>query len=238
MILILCSREPLIFKSVVLGNPVNHFPTYQPSEERVAEIAKAFSEENNPLGVHYDASKEIRAKGAGFYQFSADEETRKAQMQELNALREETAKTRQELGAEDIKPGDVEGMRDGEAPGTTGSTKSRAMEKRKRELEERRNMIEAKRKKLKLQDGAASRVNANTASEAPSLSTHSGAQPKAKKSDVSQPTVSSDPFAALESQSLSSSIKGKKKAVSATEADTFLADLEQEFFESRINKRS
>ena len=126
----------------------------------MSEIAKAFAEENNPLGVHYDASREIRAKGAGFYQFSADEETRKAQMQELNALREETAKTRQELGAEDIRPGDIEGMRDGEALGTTGATKSRAMEKRKRELEERRNMIEAKRKKI--HDGAASRVNANT----------------------------------------------------------------------------
>ena len=205
------------------------------------EIAKAFAEENNPLGVHYDASREIRAKGAGFYQFSADEETRKTQMQELNALREETAKTRQELGAEDIKPGDIEGMRDGGAPGTTGATKSRAMEKRKRELEERRNMIEAKRKKLKLHDGAASRVDANVTSEAPSLSTHSGAQPMEAKSEVAQPTIPSDPFAALESQALSSSIKGKKKAVSATattEADTFLADLEQEFLGSRIKKHS
>ena len=231
-------RELLIFNSILLGNPVNHFPTYQPSEERVNEIAKAFAEENNPLGVHYDASREIRAKGAGFYQFSAEEETRKTQMQELNALREETAKTRQELGAEDIKPGDIEGMRDGEAPGTTGVTKSRAMEKRKRELEERRNMIEAKRKKL--HDGGASRVNANAASEAPSSSTHSGAHPmEAKKSDVAQPAISSDPFAALESQTGSSSIKGKKKAVPAkTETDTFLADLEQEFLGSRIKKHS
>jgi hypothetical protein len=230
-------RELLVLNSVLLGNPVNHFPTYQPSEERVSEIEKAFAEENNPLGVHYDASNEIRAKGAGFYQFSADEETRKVQMQELNALREDTAKTRQELGAEDIKPGDVEGMRDGEAPGTAGATKSRAMEKRKRELEERRNMIEAKRKKL--HDGAASRVNANMASEAPSLSTHSGAQPEVKKLDVAQPTIYSDPFAALESQAFSSSIKGKKKAVPATastEADSFLAVLEQEFLSSRVKK--
>ena len=233
-------RELLIFNAVLLGNPVNHFPTYQPSEERVSEIAKAFAEENNPLEVHYDASKEIRAKGAGFYQFSADEETRKAQMQELDALREETAKTRQELGAEDIKPGDIEGMRDGEAPGTAGVTKSRAMEKRKRELEERRNMIEAKRKKRKLHNGAASSVNPNTTPDAPPLSTHSGAQPmEVKKSDVAHPTVSSDPFAAFESQALSSSIKGKKKAVPATsEADTFLADLEQEFLGSRIKKHS
>lgn len=194
----------------------------------MAEIAQAFSEENNPLGVHYDASKEIRAKGAGFYQFSADEETRKAQMEELTASREETAKMRQELGAEDIKPGEVEGMRDGEA----GTTKSRAMEKRKRELEERRNMIEARRKKLKLHDGAASKVNVNTASETPSLF----AQPVEKESDAAHSTKSGDPFAALES---SSSVKGKKKAVPATtEADTFLAELEQKFFESRAKKHS
>ena len=207
----------------------------------MSEIEKAFAEENNPLGVHYDASREIRAKGAGFYQFSADEETRKAQMQELSALREETAKTRQELGAEDIKPGDIEGMRDGEAAGTTGATKSRAMEKRKRELEERRNMIEAKRKKLnlKLHDGATSKVDGNVASD--SLSTHSGAQPMEVKSDVAQPTISSDPFAALESQALLSSIKGKKKAVSTTattEVNTFLGDLEREFLGSRIKKHS
>ena len=206
----------------------------------MAEITKAFSEENNPLGVHYDASREIRAKGAGFYQFSADEETRKAQMEELKASREETAKTRQELGAEDIKPGEVEGMRDGEAPGTIGTTKSRAMEKRKRELEERRNMVEAKRKKLKLHGDAVSRVDTNTASEAPSSSTHSGIQPmEIKGSDAPKPTMPSDPFAALESQTLSSSVKGKKKPVPATtEVDTFLADLEQEFLESRVKKHS
>ena len=204
----------------------------------MAEIAKAFAEENNPLGVHYDASKEVRAKGAGFYQFSADEETRKAQMEELKASREETAKTRQELGAEDIKPGEVEGMRDGEALGTVGTVKSRAMEKRKRELEERRKMIDAKRKKPKLEDDAASRIKAVTASELPSVFAHSDSQlTKVMESDTAQLTMSNDPFAALESQSLSSGVKGKKKAVPVkTEADAFLADLEQEFLESRVKK--
>ena len=205
----------------------------------MAEIAKAFAEENNPLGVHYDASKEIRAKGAGFYQFSADEETRRAQMEELKSSREETSKIRQELGAEDIKAGEVEGMRDGEGPGT-GSVKSRAMEKRKRELEERRKMVESKRKKPKLDDDMGSRVNGDAASDTPPLSAHSGAQSiEVKKSDVAQPAISSDPFAALESQTLSSSVKGKKKAEPAiTEADTFLADLEQEFLGSRLKKHS
>ena len=77
-------------------NPVDHYPTYQPSEERVAEIEASLAEENNPLNIHYDASQEVRAKGAGFYQFSGDEETRRRQMEELKRAREETEKTREE----------------------------------------------------------------------------------------------------------------------------------------------
>ncbi|KIM39765.1 hypothetical protein M413DRAFT_74026 [Hebeloma cylindrosporum] len=132
-------------EDIIIRNPVNHFPIYQPSEERIAEIAKAHAEENNPLGVHYDASHEIRAKGAGFYQFSTDEETRAAQMAELKASREETTRIRQESGAADVKPGEVEGMREGDSG--TLIVRSRAMEKRKREIEERRQMLEPKKKK-------------------------------------------------------------------------------------------
>ena len=86
--------------------------------------------------MHYDASREVRAKGAGFYQFSGDEETRKAQMAELKASRDETTKTRQGLGAEDIMPRQEEWM-------TTDSAESQAMEKRKREIEDRRQVVEA-----------------------------------------------------------------------------------------------
>jgi hypothetical protein len=126
-----------------IGNPVNHFPIYQPTAEREAEIAAAFSEEANPLGHHYDGTNEVRAKAAGFYQFSGDEETRRQQMDELQSAREETLKTRQETGAVDVTPGQDEGMQD---DGT--ALKSRAMEKRKRQLEERRRQVEAKRRKL------------------------------------------------------------------------------------------
>ncbi|KAJ2957064.1 hypothetical protein NQZ79_g7166 [Umbelopsis isabellina] len=42
----------------------------------------------------YDANQEIRAKGVGFYAFSKDEDERKAQMEELNQLREQTEKAR------------------------------------------------------------------------------------------------------------------------------------------------
>ena len=77
----------------------------------MSKIAKAFAEENNPLGVHYDVSKEIRAKGAGFYQFSADEETRKAESARIKSPTRGNCQDK-ELGA--IRPGDTEGMRDGE----------------------------------------------------------------------------------------------------------------------------
>ncbi|KAJ3505603.1 hypothetical protein NLJ89_g7328 [Agrocybe chaxingu] len=133
----------------LIRNPVNHFPTYQPSEDRIAEIEKAYAEENNPLNVHYDASREVRAKGAAFYQFSGDEETRRQQMEEMKASREETERMRRDLGSEDVKPGEVEGMQDDSGNAGEGVARSRAMEKRKREIEERRKILDAKRRKLK-----------------------------------------------------------------------------------------
>ncbi|KAG2178379.1 hypothetical protein INT44_001531 [Umbelopsis vinacea] len=42
----------------------------------------------------YDAEREIRTKGVGFYTFSKDEEERKAQMEELKRLREQTETAR------------------------------------------------------------------------------------------------------------------------------------------------
>jgi len=61
-------------------------------------------------------------------------------MEELRNAREETGKTRAELGAVDLRPGEVEGMN-----AETG--KSAALEKRKRDLEERRKLVDAKRRK-------------------------------------------------------------------------------------------
>lgn len=207
----------------VIYNPVNHFPVYEPSAERLAAIEAEFSEENNPLNVHYDASREVRAKGAGFYQFSGDEETRRQQMEELKRAREETEKTRENLGAADLRPGEVEGMH-APAEGTGGgAAKSRAMEKRKRELEERRKLLDAKRRKVA---GSGSAVSSSQAS--------GSVEEKAKAQAASPDTVASsgapDPFAVLELQA--SDKKGKRKQESKPEpvdpADAFLAQLERE----------
>ncbi|KAF9048717.1 hypothetical protein BJ165DRAFT_1342748 [Panaeolus papilionaceus] len=227
------STEPLT-DSHLIGNPVNHFPVYQPSEERLASIAKAEAESFKPLNVHYDASKEVRSKGAGFYQFSGDEETRRAQMEEMKAAREETARTRQEIGAEDVKPGDVEGMREG---GSSSSTaQSKAAEKRKREIEERRKMIEAKRRKLDPNFKEAP-GNQGTATSAPSPANGSGADSRGPPEKVSNPKPTIvDPFAALDTQQVS--VGGQKQTKpKALEADSFLAELERDFIGTQTKPR-
>ncbi|EIN03747.1 hypothetical protein PUNSTDRAFT_109149 [Punctularia strigosozonata HHB-11173 SS5] len=194
----------------VLYNPTHHFPVYQPDPDRVAAIEKELAEANAPLNVHYDAAREVRAKGAGFYQFSADEETRRRQMEELKQTRLETERARREAGAVDLKPGETEGLRDEEGEGE-GLKRSRAMEKRKRELEERRRLLDAKRRKVKSGPAVGDEpVMASMPSES------STQQPVA----LAQAQI--DPFAALEAQVSST----QPRPVSA--ADDFLAQLERD----------
>jgi hypothetical protein len=176
------------------GNPVNFFPVYEPTSDRVAAIQAAAADENNPLNQHYDASREVRAKGAGFYQFSADEETRKMEMEGLRQARQETEKTRQELGAIDLKAGELEGMQ--EAP---SALRSRALEKRRRELEERRKAVEAKRRKLQFGDNpsAAAATQSPAPPGAPSETATLVPTHAAPKVDVS-PSAADNFLAALE----------------------------------------
>jgi Domain of unknown function (DUF4078) len=185
------------------GNPVNFFPVYEPSSDRVAAIQAAAAEENNPLNIHYDASGEVRAKGAGFYQFSADEETRKKQMEELRQVRNETEMTRQELGAVDLKAGEAEGMQD--AP---NALRNRAVEKRKRELEERRKLVEAKRRKL-LPNG-----NNYPAAAAAAAAT----QPPASSAPSSEPIVAAP----------TKTTAAPNPNAASSAADNFLAALERD----------
>lgn len=192
---------------------MNHFPVYEPTEERIAAVEQEYSEANNPLGVHYDATQEVRAKGAGFYRFSGDEETRRQQMEELKSARVETEKTRQETGAMDVRPGEAEGMQDDAA-----TIKTRAMEKRKRELEDRRRAVDAKRRKVKGADVAASAVHAPDGGVSAPFS--AAAPPP-------------DPFAALERQASKPKGKGKAKETDTNDADAFLAQLERDMLASK-----
>ncbi|KAK4048992.1 Protein-lysine N-methyltransferase efm4 [Microbotryomycetes sp. JL221] len=73
-----------------------YFPVYQPDPEVLA-ARKAAMEESAPLVQHYDASKEVRARGAGFMSFSKDEQVRQQQMEALQRERVETIRKRQEI---------------------------------------------------------------------------------------------------------------------------------------------
>jgi len=121
---------------VLRGRNISNFPVYEPSAERVAKIMKDAIED--PLETHYDATNENRAKGAAFYQFSADEETRRRQMDELLNLRDETVQKRETAGVEEGPQEEKE---------SEEKVLSKASTKRKRDLEERRALLDAKRRK-------------------------------------------------------------------------------------------
>ncbi|KAK6543934.1 hypothetical protein TWF694_000652 [Orbilia ellipsospora] len=56
---------------------------------------KQMEEEDRELqDAHYDATKEVRTKGVGFYQFSQDSEARKKEMEALISERDKTEKER------------------------------------------------------------------------------------------------------------------------------------------------
>lgn len=116
------TARPNMPTNVIYGDTVqvNAFNPDEPIAQKMEELAaKRDKELTPPPDEHFDARKEIRSKGVGFFQFSADEEERKRQMVELEAERAETEKMR------------------GEAKGRK--------EARKKELEERRRALAEKR---------------------------------------------------------------------------------------------
>ena len=59
--------------------------------EAMAELARKRDRSlTPPEETHYDASKEVRSKGVGFYQFSREEGRRKEEMKNLGGMRKET----------------------------------------------------------------------------------------------------------------------------------------------------
>jgi len=134
--------------------------------------------------MHYDASRELRANGAGYYQFTADAE----RMAVLLGSRKETAlKTRQDPGAEDLTPGQEEGM-------TADDVEIRVPGKRKRRTEGRQQMVGAKRQKLqRLREAYESRQSHSTSN------TNALAELETLTAASAPWTV--EPFAALETLS-------------------------------------
>lgn len=111
-------------RKIIFGDTIQA-DAFNPDEPITAQM-EALAEKRDreltpPPDQHYDAEREVRNKGTGFFQFSRDEEERKAQMEELERERQETEKARAEKGHDERR------------------------EQRKREIEERRQLIKQKK---------------------------------------------------------------------------------------------
>jgi hypothetical protein len=118
------SARPAQPEKVIYGDTVQTL-AFNPDEE-IHEKMEALAGKRDrsmtpPDQRHYEADKEFRIRGVGFYNFSKDEEGRKREMEALEAERKETERLRKE--------------------------RDEKKDKRKKELEERRKAISEKRAK-------------------------------------------------------------------------------------------
>lgn len=109
------------------------FPVYAPDPDVLAARA-ALAAQQAPLLSHYDATAENRAKAAGQYVFSKNEEERAAQMEALKRDRERTEKAREEKA-------------------TGGDEREKMLEERRRVLAEKKKEI-ARRKEERKKAGS------------------------------------------------------------------------------------
>ena len=118
------SARPSRPENLIVGDTVQ-FAAFNPDEPIAAQMETLARKRDRsmtpPEEVHYDASKEVRSKGVGFYHFSQDAEARKTEMDALGEEREETERLRKE--------------------------REERKEKKRKDMEERRKMIEQKRGK-------------------------------------------------------------------------------------------
>lgn len=121
------SARPAMPNKLIYGDTVQveAFNPDEPVMTQMEEIAKKRDRSMTPPEQkHYEADKEFRVKGVGFYNFSKDEKMREKEMAALEQERFETERARRER--EDRK------------------------EKRKQEIDERRRAIEKKRAMVSL----------------------------------------------------------------------------------------
>lgn len=118
--------RPAVPANIIYGDTVQAaaFNPDESIETKMAELAaKRDRSLTPPPDTHFDGSKEIRSKGVGFMQFSADDEERKKQMAGLDADRKETEQRRAE--------------------------RDKRLQDRKAEVEKRRQEIQSRRGKRK-----------------------------------------------------------------------------------------
>jgi hypothetical protein len=118
------SARPAMPSNLIYGDTVQT-EAFRPEEEvvgKMEEIARKRDRSLTPPEMkHYEADKEFRIKGVGFYSFSKDEKLRGKEMEALEKERLDTEKVRRE--------------------------REEKKEARKREIEERRRAIGEKRAK-------------------------------------------------------------------------------------------
>lgn len=117
------SARPKAPENIIYGDAIQSEAFVAVDEEKMEDLARKRDRSMTPPDAkHYEADKEIRTKGVGFFQFSKDEATRLEEMKNLEQERLNTEKQRKE--SEDKK------------------------EARKKEIEARRAQIEARRKEV------------------------------------------------------------------------------------------
>ena len=134
-------------EDLIIGNTVQS-GAYNPDEtiaERMARLAEKRERSlTPPEETHYDASKEIRSKGVGFYQFSTDEGERRRQMEELGRERGVTERVRGEMEMGKGREVEVEEVVKREVEGE--SKDEEEIEKVMRDLEAKREEEEKRRR--------------------------------------------------------------------------------------------
>ncbi|KAF6832590.1 hypothetical protein CMUS01_06876 [Colletotrichum musicola] len=114
------SARPTAPARLLYGDAIQTMAFTPDDPEKMAELARKRDRSATPPDLkHYDADSEIRTKGAGFYKFSKNEETRTKEFQSLEEERLRTEAARKERGE--------------------------SIQTRRRDIEQRRKNIEARR---------------------------------------------------------------------------------------------
>ncbi|KAK3941609.1 hypothetical protein QBC46DRAFT_382052 [Diplogelasinospora grovesii] len=117
------SARPKAPETLIYGDAVQTHAFVPKDEQTMEELArKRDRTPTPPPAEHYDATREIRTKGVGFYKFSRDETQREEELKNLENERQKTEQLRKE--------------------------KEEKMNQRKRELEERKKQLEERRKEI------------------------------------------------------------------------------------------
>jgi hypothetical protein len=100
------TARPSAPSAVIYGDTIQHqaFNPDIPIAMQMEELAKKRDRSlTPPPDLHFDASREVRQKGTGFFHFSEDAEERKKQMADLERERLETERVRREREKRDAE---------------------------------------------------------------------------------------------------------------------------------------